>query len=524
MILFISVSVIPSTGTTDVKQITIPASSGNILYVGGSGPNNYTKIQDAVDNASDGDTVFVYHGIYEENIIINKSIDLIGENKETTIIDGMNNDNAVIFDKCTSNIRSFSIRNGNDIRKLARGILICHYSNLSMIEDCIVFNCTFGIEIEDSKDVRILNCNISDNIEGIMLVGARYCWISGCVLSNRQRSVSINLDSENNNVINCSITGLQGGILSRGIDIYENNNNVIGCNLSTNGDGIYIGLNGDNNRIENCNISNNKGRGIVITTSNNSIKNTIVSNNGLSGDWELRGIEIFEGSNNVIEFCQISNNRKGGIYISWEAWSNYILKSTIENNGHSSSYFGEGILCHQGNYIYLNNFIDNREQAYDVESKSHWDNGELGNYWNDYTGMDNDYDGIGDTPYNLYDESNQDNYPLMLPYKAGPNVGIKTPDEGFLYLRNLKILPWRTTLIIGNIKIKADAANYNDGIGIEKVEFYVDGRLRHIDKRAPYTWRWRLSSHIKHKHTITVVAYDKNGNSASDEIDVWKFF
>ncbi len=59
-LLFFSVSVIPSTGTTDVKQITMLTTSGNTLYVGGDGPGNYTKIQDAINNASDGDTVFVY--------------------------------------------------------------------------------------------------------------------------------------------------------------------------------------------------------------------------------------------------------------------------------------------------------------------------------------------------------------------------------------------------------------------------------------------------------------------------------
>ena len=38
------------------------------LYVGGSGPGNFSKIQDAVDNTSDGDIVFVYSGFYQENI------------------------------------------------------------------------------------------------------------------------------------------------------------------------------------------------------------------------------------------------------------------------------------------------------------------------------------------------------------------------------------------------------------------------------------------------------------------------
>lgn len=52
---------------------------GRTLYVGGNGPNNYTKIQDAIDNANDGDTVFVYNGIYYERLFINKTINLIGE-------------------------------------------------------------------------------------------------------------------------------------------------------------------------------------------------------------------------------------------------------------------------------------------------------------------------------------------------------------------------------------------------------------------------------------------------------------
>ena len=42
----------------------MPISNDNTLYVGGSGEGNYTKIQDAIDDASDGDIVFVYNGTY----------------------------------------------------------------------------------------------------------------------------------------------------------------------------------------------------------------------------------------------------------------------------------------------------------------------------------------------------------------------------------------------------------------------------------------------------------------------------
>ena len=71
--LFIGMSVIPSTGTVVEKSSTV-SFDGNTLYVGGSGPNNYTTIKSAINDAVDGDTVFVYNGTYyETNIVINKA-------------------------------------------------------------------------------------------------------------------------------------------------------------------------------------------------------------------------------------------------------------------------------------------------------------------------------------------------------------------------------------------------------------------------------------------------------------------
>jgi hypothetical protein len=65
-----------------------PLPTGRTLYVGGSKPGNYTKIQDAIDNASDGDTVFMYSGRYNESIFINKSIVVCGQERNTTFIEG----------------------------------------------------------------------------------------------------------------------------------------------------------------------------------------------------------------------------------------------------------------------------------------------------------------------------------------------------------------------------------------------------------------------------------------------------
>ena len=70
------------------QRISPGTMSNHWFYVGGSGPGNYTTIQEALDSAQDGDTVFVYdnNSPYIESLTINTSIHLIGEQKETTVI------------------------------------------------------------------------------------------------------------------------------------------------------------------------------------------------------------------------------------------------------------------------------------------------------------------------------------------------------------------------------------------------------------------------------------------------------
>jgi hypothetical protein len=67
ILLLIGTSVFPITAQ-NIEKSSQPTSRGNWLYVGGSGPGNYTHIQDAINDSSDGDTVFVHSGIYYENI------------------------------------------------------------------------------------------------------------------------------------------------------------------------------------------------------------------------------------------------------------------------------------------------------------------------------------------------------------------------------------------------------------------------------------------------------------------------
>ncbi|UCF50051.1 MAG: right-handed parallel beta-helix repeat-containing protein [Thermoplasmatales archaeon] len=179
--LFLGTCITPSVAIDYVKKSSIPLNSGNTLYVGGTGPGNYTKIQDAIDDANDGDTVFVYDDSspYYESLIIEKSINLIGENKETTIID------AFVYIIIEAHANEFSIEHFT-----VRGGEVGLYGTLnnSIISDNI-FSCySVCIALDISSNNMILNNQLENSIEyrdyGIGLFSSNGNIITGNIIEN----------------------------------------------------------------------------------------------------------------------------------------------------------------------------------------------------------------------------------------------------------------------------------------------------------------------------------------------------
>jgi len=146
---------------------TNATSGGKILYVGGSGPGNYTKIQDAIDNASDGDTIFVFSGIYYENVAVDKTINLVGEHLNTTTVIGngadtlwMTGDNACI--------KGFTIKN---TKNQGAGIRLTWDHHV--VENCYIFGVKYGILITSSSSNLIKNCTFRNNEYGIIITGCK---------------------------------------------------------------------------------------------------------------------------------------------------------------------------------------------------------------------------------------------------------------------------------------------------------------------------------------------------------------
>jgi len=107
-----------------------------------------------------------------------------------------------------------------------------------------------------------------------------------------------------------------------------------------------------------------------------------------------------------------------------------------------------------------------------------------------------------------------------IPDTTKPTLEITKPRNA-LYFLNKEIFQLSGgILIIGKIDVDVTATD-NDS-GIDRVEFYVNNQILGNDTTAPYTWLWNQTAFFR--QTLTVKAFDKEGNEASKEIEVWKFF
>ncbi len=184
---------LPITGSTVTKPGSHILTTETILYVGGVGPNNYTKIQDAIDNATDGDTVFVFANSspYRENLQINNSIFLLGEDKDSTIIDGENQSDTVNLTADNVTIMEFTIRNGND-----SGILISSndnkISNNIFTGNEMAIRTIFGELFQSFQNNAIAFNRFMNNGAGITFYGGKNVRIWGNVFTNTWDAISLN--------------------------------------------------------------------------------------------------------------------------------------------------------------------------------------------------------------------------------------------------------------------------------------------------------------------------------------------
>jgi parallel beta-helix repeat protein len=362
-------------------------------------PDDYPTIQAAINHANAGDTVFVRAGVYHENVVVNRSITLQGENRNTTMIQAT---------KKASDIGAVTVTSEN-----------------VTFSEFTVSGGGEGVLVQNS------GCNISHNY-----VSTGYHF-EGVFLDGRTEPVDNNI-VEDNIVVNND---------DAGIAVWTSNNNHIESNtLENNGFGIFLYTNSSMNLVEKNEVVNNSVAGIVASqgSDNNIIAHNNVSKNGWDPWSYAGGISLgYESTANRV----ISNNvcyNKEAIELGYFSDDNVFYHNNFINN--TVQVFSYYVLSNvwDGGYSEGGNYWS-VYQGKDVMS---------GPYQN-VTGSD----GVGDTPYAV-DTYNQDKYPLMKPYS--PMIG-DCNDDGAVDLKDLYLVAMAFGSYVGSSNWNPQADLNNDG-------------------------------------------------------------
>ncbi len=313
-------------------------NTNNTLYVGGSGPNNYTSIQSAINDAENGYTIYVYSGIYREHVRIYKPINLIGEDENTTIIDGMNETDATVFSITANhvNFSHFTIKNISG-GEWTFGIKIEDGNHIE-ISNCIIKDCD-GIGIFSTDNISIENCNISHNYWGLDIRGGNNIDIKNC-------TISYNLGKKDDNGWLIGGDGIFAEGLSKGP---ISNIRITNCSIYHNGDGVMV-FGASNVFISNCDINTYNFSGISISSpvSNCTILDCSISHGYVGIDmgpvdakverciitenfWGIRMGSTSKDAKVFVRYNNIENNSYG-IYVCTGISNSYINYNNIYNN------------------------------------------------------------------------------------------------------------------------------------------------------------------------------------------------
>lgn len=385
ILLFFVASMIPLHGQRTGDIPSQPSFTGDILYVGGGGPGNYTKIQDAINASNTGDTVYVYDDSspYYEHLVIEKSISLIGEDTRSTEINGSLLDSSLDTMNVTGNhvvIRGFCIT-GNRGYYYQAAVKV--FGDYLILSDCVIQeNEWVGIYLMSASFCQVSDCELYDNLIALHLVQSGNNTIENCVCQENADAIILFENSHDNQLRNntCSRNSFTG------IHVQQSfGNQIIGCVCENGYDGISMAF-APNTKMRNNTIRNNyanfgigassvsdfycdidtsntiNGKPLyylveqsdllfdetmeigflgLVRCSNVSIKNCEFSNN-------FQGMVLVGTKHCLIENCRFYNNDGHGLY-SISSWANTVKNCTLQNS------FFAGIYM----YTSFNNLIEN---------------------------------------------------------------------------------------------------------------------------------------------------------------------
>lgn len=366
-------------------------------------------LEEAILLAKDGDSIELPKGVWKGPVTVTKSITLQGEGE----IQGTGFGKVLILDAPDITVEGITVsRSGTDLTGPDSGIYLTPKATNSTIKSCTIVACCFGIWVHETRGVSIVSNRIIGTSKG-----------------------------------NTSIRG-------NGIHLFDGTDLTISKNRITGGrDGIYISVTehsliqdndiqktrfgvhymySDHNQIIGNNCSKNKIGFALMQSKHIKALNNIASKN-------LRDGLLFRDA----QFCVIMNNQligNGEGMFFFSSTDNDIRKNRILHNGVGIKIWAGSLR----NRVEKNVFRGNRQQVFYVASEDmEWGSGKIGNYWGDYTGWDQNEDGLGDRPHRINSFSNN----LIYKYPAAKLL-LRSPALELLSLMESKLPVFKTPTII----------------------------------------------------------------------------
>jgi len=418
-------------------------------------PQDYPTIQQAISAASAGDTIRVNRrsgesqSVYYERLTVDKQLVLVGESRETVIIDGSAGGTVVRVRADYVQIRNLTIRNAgqysgvrsngyfyttvanNTVSGNKYGIAMLNSDSHTVVYNLLFNNSASGISLSESVGNNVSDNEVSESAYGMKLSLANITFVVGNTVTDNSYGIYI-AGSSNDTV--------HGNTLRRnsvnGIFSYTSHDIIISDNeVSESAYGIELHTSHAITVSRNNATAHSYAVYLAYSAPSNIVENNTISTN----DW---GVTLYNSSGNTIRGNMLSDNTFG---IDPEAESN-------------------------NNLIYHNNFIDNIEQAvWNPDCLNTWDDGypSGGNYWSDYTGTDTNGDGIGDTAYSI-DPMNKDRYPLMAEWGGIHDVA------------TLNVIPFLTAVYPGEI-VYVNVTVKNEGTWTETFDITAKYNSTTID-------------------------------------------
>ncbi|WP_456379023.1 nitrous oxide reductase family maturation protein NosD [Thiolapillus sp.] len=341
--------------------------------------DNQPTLQELIDQTLDGETLLLRPGTYAGPVVVTRPITIDGQNK--AIIDAGGKGSVVVLKTDGATLKNLHLTNsGESANDIDSGVQV--RGNFNVIRDNLMDNVLFGVDLQQSSNNIVKRNRISSKPDFPM----------------GQKGDSVRLWYSFDNKILDNVSDQV-----RDMVVWYSANNVISGNRTSNARYSLHFMYSRYNLVENNHYVNN-AVGIFLMYSDG----VVVRNNHIAHAAGPTGVGIGfkETSDLIIEGNEILYCASG-LYIDVSPYqpdtTNRFTNNLIAYNGIGIRFLNDW----HGNIFKANHFVDNLTQIVvssgDTANRNDWE----GNYWSDYEGFDQDVDGIGDSPYELYTYSDR---------------------------------------------------------------------------------------------------------------------